>query len=217
MNRQNSKSRSMLHRGANGCRNTAMTTMFSLRAMVSAVSKRSPAFVGVALTLGLLCTAPAVAAERTTIGGKALLYFIPPPEPAGTGCGEGDWWERFVVHGSEVCDNETGLYWIRFPDEVQRSHAESVTHCSTPNPANGMTYRMPELKELLHLVDYGEIYPALPAGHPFGNIQYHYYPFWSATQSAASGTSVRAWAVDFYLGYLETINIGNTASVWCTR
>ena len=207
-----------------------MTTMFSLRAMVSAVSRRSPAFVRVALTLGLLCTAPALGAERTTIGDaedttaqNALLLeavkglFMAALEPAGTGCGEGDWWERFVVHGSEVCDNETGLYWIKLPDEVQRSHAASVTHCSTPNPANGMTYRMPELKELLHLVDYGEIYPALPAGHPFGNIQYHYYPFWSATQSAASGTSVRAWAVDFYLGDLETINIGNTASVWCTR
>ena len=196
-----------------------MTTMLSLRAMVSAVSRRSPAFVRVALTLGLLCTAPALAAEKTTIFGNDLRQglLMAAPELAGTGCGEGDWWDRFVVHGSEVCDNETGLYWIKLPDEVQRTHAASVTHCSTPNPANGMTYRMPELKELISLVDYGEIHPALPAGHPFAYIQYHYYPFWSATQSAASGTSVRAWAVDFYLGDLETINIGNTASVWCTR
>ena len=91
MNRQNSKSRSMLHRGANGCRNTAMTTMFSLRAMVSAVSRRSPALVRVALTLGLLCTAPALAAEQTTIYGYDVRQglLMAAPELAGTGCGEG--------------------------------------------------------------------------------------------------------------------------------
>ena len=194
-----------------------MTSMFSLRAMVSAVSRRSPAFVRVALTLGLLCTAPALAAEKTTIYGNDLRQglLMAAPDPAGTGCGEGDWWERFVVHGSEVCDNETGLYWIKLPDEVQRSHAASVTHCSTPNPANGMTYRMPELHELLSLADYDQMAPALPAGHPFAYIQYHYYPFWSATPDP--GNLSRRWMLDFYKGYLETTHMGNTASVWCTR
>ena len=78
MNHRDSKSRSISRRGANRSMNAAITMMFSLRAMVSAAPTRIPAPVRVALTIGLLFTAPYPAsAERMTISGPVRNCLRP--------------------------------------------------------------------------------------------------------------------------------------------
>ena len=39
-------------------------------------------------------------------------------------------------------------------------------------------WRLPNLKELISLIDYGSVSPALPSGHPFINVEVTY---WSST------------------------------------
>ena len=74
--------------------------------------------------------------------------------------------------------------------------------------------RLPEIKELSSLVDYGESSPALPNGHPFEEVQSAYY--WSAT-AVANGPSF-AWLVRFDDGDVGPGNKGGASFLaWCVR
>jgi hypothetical protein len=63
---------------------------------------------------------------------------------------------------------------------------------------------------------------ALPAGHPFGNVQslpptlFSFY--WSATTVSVGGTSsFDAWVVTFDVGAVNTTYKFNESFVWCVR
>lgn len=61
---------------------------------------------------------------------------------------------------------------------------------------------MPNVKELQSLVDYGNVNPALPTGHPFDNVVSDFY--WSSTTLAGNTTS--AWTVGFSGGFVISGN-----------
>ena len=127
------------------------------------------------------------------------------PGAAAPLCGAGTEGQRFVPDDpttpTEYCDNTTGLSWVKRPDSTTRNHATALTHCATlDNSGNGQTYRLPKVKELISLVDYSRASPALPAGHPFMNVQSSNY--WSATTSANNST--RALNVNFSNGFVLT-------------
>ena len=130
------------------------------------------------------------------------------PEPP---CGPDTVGQRFVVStdGTEVCDNTTGLIWDQMPDSVSRPWQDAVDHC----PTLGGGYRLPFVKELNSLVDYSQITPALPVGHPFSNVQLANY--WSATTSA--GTPTSAWVVGFASGIVLDGGKSSNTPVWCVR
>ena len=132
-------------------------------------------------------------------------------------CGAGTEGQRFVpddpTNPTEYCDNDTGLFWVKTPDSILRNHADALTHCAELNLGNGQTYRLPEVKELISLVDYSQFFPALPAGHPFMNIQNG--SFWSATPLVTSSSNL--WEVDFAKGFVDNLNKSLTNSVWCAR
>ncbi len=137
----------------------------------------------------------------------ALSAGAPPP------CGAGTAGQRFVVSpdGTEVCDNTTGLNWQKNPDSTQRTHADALAHCPTVRPSS----RLPEVKELISLVDYSvpSPGPVLPAGHPFTNIQSSTY--WSATTRAGDPSS--AWDVDFVNGDVPHSVKTSSIHAWCVR
>jgi len=56
-------------------------------------------------------------------------------------------------------------------------------------------WRLPNVKELQSLIDFGNYNPALPTGHPFSNVQSSYY--WSS--STGADDTFYAWGVD--MGY----------------
>ena len=135
------------------------------------------------------------------------------PGAAAPLCGAGTEGQRFVADGTEVCDNDTGLYWVKAPDATPRNHATALTHCAGLNLGNSQTYRLPEVKELISLVDYSQFNPALPAGHPFSGVQSSFY--WSASTSAIIPAD--AWIVNFGNGFVFTSFKTDSFFVWCAR
>jgi hypothetical protein len=73
---------------------------------------------------------------------------------------------------------------------------------------------LPEIKELISLVDYSKFNPALPEGHPLQAVQAAL--FWSA--STYAGNSVNAWGVFFDSGDVTSgANKTNSNRAWCVR
>ena len=130
-------------------------------------------------------------------------------------CHGGSFVGRFVVNGGEVCDRTTGLTWEQQPNPAFQTPGEAVAYCQN----KGNHSRLPEVKELLSLVDYSQDNPVLPVGHPFIGIQLAFY--WSATTLAGDSGIVRA--VNFESGSVNpTVLHGRGGStpyllVWCVR
>jgi hypothetical protein len=128
-------------------------------------------------------------------------------------CGAGTEGERFVVNGPEVCDNTTGLYWEQSPtNNLGTIWQGAVTHC----PTLGGAYRLPRVKELLSLIDYGlpHNHLALNAG-PFDNVVGGNY--WSV-ELLASNPSQSAWYVGFIHGVVNFQDKDSASvRVWCVR
>jgi len=78
---------------------------------------------------------------------------------------------------------------------------------------NRKGWRLPTIQELASLVDSTRSNPALPAGHPFSNVQSFYY--WSATTNAADASG--AWGVFFGDGSVLPLTKSSTIRAWCVR
>jgi hypothetical protein len=91
--------------------------------------------------------------------------------------------------------------------------ASTTTDCGLRDGSDAGDWRLPNVKELLSLLDYGNLNPALPTGHPFLNVQSPIY--WSSTTAAAFPGF--AWIVNLNGG--RTIDDGkdNTVFVWPVR
>lgn len=141
---------------------------------------------------------------------EVLLALTGLPTGGAPPCGAATAGIRFVVStdGTEVCDNTTGLIWEQMPDSVLRQWQAAIDFC----PTLGTGYRLPEVKELISLVDFGQSNPALSLGHPFSNVQTIY---WSATPAA--DLPLDACSVVFSNGAMNQSFKTNTHNVWCAR
>jgi hypothetical protein len=107
---------------------------------------------------------------------------------------------RFTDHGDTVTDNLTGLMWSKstHPANIWNS---AIDYCNGMNSGAGTygytDWRLPNVRELLSLIDYGRYDNALPSGHPFTGVLSGYY--WSSSMSATSAD--RAWVVRLADGY----------------
>ncbi len=125
---------------------------------------------------------------------------------------------RFIcVMGQQaVRDNETGLVWEASPDFVNfRPQTSAALSCANRVIGGRMGWRLPSLHELSSLVDptVADSGPRLPVGHPFTNVQAHYY--WTAT--GRSDEPGNAWGVNFREG--TVVSDGKPAQhlAWCVR
>ena len=129
-------------------------------------------------------------------------------------CGAGTEGQRFVVNGPEVCDNTTGLYWQKTPDNVRRDLATANGYCQSLG--NGI--RLPTIKELLSLVDYGQFAPVLPPSHPFTNVQIGFPSnYWTTTPVTDPSIPGLFWQVPFRNGRIPGQGGGTSVFVWCVR
>ena len=121
--------------------------------------------------------------------------------------------DRFVVLSKDpawVLDRSTGLQWQKEPNNSEpMTMTNAVAYC----PSLGDGSRLPEVKELLSLVDYSQFTPALPSGHPFTTVQSGIY--WSATTYAFLPSL--AWMVSFDNGQNNHFDKGNLNLAWCVR
>lgn len=115
-----------------------------------------------------------------------------------------------------VLDRETGLVWEQSPDGViQQTWFNAQSECNRKSVGGRRGWRLPTIQELASLVDPNNPggNPALPAGHPFNNVQSSEY--WSATTSA--NITGGAWGVDFADGSVDIGDKFQTGFVWCVR
>jgi hypothetical protein len=115
--------------------------------------------------------------------------------------------------GAAVLDRETGLVWERSPSMSAFTWLNAQIHCNLLAVGNRKGWRLPTIQELASLVDPTQSNPALPAGHPFSNVQL--FSYWSATSGATSFGG--AWGVNFSFGDVGTDNKPHTNFVWCVR
>jgi uncharacterized protein DUF1566 len=122
---------------------------------------------------------------------------------------------NFPSGGAAVLDRETALVWERSPSTAPSSWEHAELHCNDLHAGNRKGWRTPTLQELASLVDPSVALPgpALPAGHPFQNLQSSTY--WSTTTFATSGGV--AWAVFLGNGVVALDDKGNNLFVWCVR
>lgn len=103
---------------------------------------------------------------------------------------------RFTDHGDgTVTDNLTGLMWTKDAQQIPgtMSWQAALDACNNlvyPVSGGYDDWRLPNLREQHSLIDYGQINPALPVGHPFTNALWY---VWTSTTSVRSPD--KAWVV----------------------
>ena len=170
------------------------------------------------LVLGTLMLLARAAEPQTTAVGP---YYATPSWDQTFPCTTLANCPRFIVlanfGNAAVLDRETGLVWERSPStELFTWHVAHVRCNEFVTLGNRLGWRLPTVNELASLVDPSRSDPALPAGHPFNNVQLSDY-YWSAT------TDSRIIDNKWVVGFFGDADVGNARNkndsrfVWCVR
>ncbi len=104
---------------------------------------------------------------------------------------------RYVVEGETVRDATTGLTWSRENIGGKRlTWADAKAACEALKIGGHSDWRLPTVQELLTLVDYSRINPAIDVDA--FRCEAHWY--WTSTPYGGS-PAVYAWVVGFSSGY----------------
>jgi len=123
---------------------------------------------------------------------------------------------RFKDHkNGTVTDILTGLMWTKDAQQLKGTMkwTDALIACNNLDFAGYTDWRLPNVKELLSLIDYGKHDPALPSRHPFENVQFIFY--WSSTTYDA--ITSHAWGVYLCNGYVYNYHKITNAFVWPVR
>lgn len=122
---------------------------------------------------------------------------------------------RFETNGETVFDHLTGLVWTRYADlsgsrTTWEGAFETVAYLRRRGYGGRSAWSLPTINELESLVDASQHTPALPADHPFENVQEAY---WSSTSSGFEPD----WCMALYM-YKGAVGVGQKKdenfSVW---
>ena len=127
---------------------------------------------------------------------------------------------RFLDNGNgTITDNLTGLMWTKNADLAggTKTWQGALDYVKSMNSGAGLggyhDWRLSNRKELFSLIDHSKWDPALPASHPFQNVQYDSY--WSSTTHAYN--TDYAWVVGMWYGGVKFSSKSNSTSVWPVR
>ena len=130
---------------------------------------------------------------------------------------------RFTDNGNgTVTDNLTRLIWMKNANAFgTKTWDQALSAANGLKSADGTMdgsqagdWRLPNIKELQSLVDYGSnLVPLLPAGHPFTSVQPSTY--WSS--STYVGWTTQAWYVEFDRQIVDKGYKSASRFVWCVR
>ncbi len=125
---------------------------------------------------------------------------------------------RFTDHDDgTVTDNLTGLMWTKNANLAgSKMWNEAISFCNGMNASTGTygytDWRLPNVRELQSLIDYGRYDPPLPPNN-FEGVQSDYY--WSS--STAAGDTGVAWPVSLRYGIVGYGSKTITYHVWPVR
>jgi len=115
---------------------------------------------------------------------------------------------RFTDNGDgTVKDNLTDLTWLKnancfgqviWTAALADANTLASGSCGLTDGSAAGAWRLPNVRELQSLIDWGRINPALPAGHPFTGVVNSSY--WSSTTNMNVGGQIYAWGVSMELG-----------------
>jgi len=120
---------------------------------------------------------------------------------------------RFKDNGDgTITDNATGLMWVKDPSQLggvwgtpgnpsDMTWNNAIDNCLALDYAGHNDWRLPNIKELMSIVDYGTWLPSIDVVF-FPNTAWSYY--WSSTTAFPSTGS--AWAVNFMDGSIDYYN-----------
>lgn len=124
---------------------------------------------------------------------------------------------RYTVSNGTVLDQKTGLTWQQSTSTTGYNYTDAVAYCSANTPAlPGANWRLPNLKELLSIVDERAATPPTLDTSYFLSAQSGWY--WTGTASALMANNV--WIVTFGNGgaFSKDITLPSTgAYVRCVR
>ena len=121
----------------------------------------------------------------------ALVAIAALPCASGISLGESKPWNtiikkassrfKLVLNKEAVYDKETGLVWERNPSPVPLEWITAIDQAPNRIVGERKGWRVPTVEELLTLIDPTRADPALPSGHPFGNVAIFPERYWTAT------------------------------------
>jgi len=131
---------------------------------------------------------------------------------------------RFIDNrDGTITDALTGLIWLRDTSCMEAANWNqalyyasimSWNNCGLTDDSAPGDWRLPNVRELQSLIDFGEYTPALPDGHPFLGVRPSRY--WSSTMLAGSPGNV--YFVDLDSGRVDaTYGTDRDLSVWPVR
>ena len=104
------------------------------------------------------------------------------------------------------------MNWQSALDWVTSLNTTTIA-CTNYTAMTFTDWRLPNIRELRSLADYGEINPALPTGHPFTNVQLDFY--WSSSSAVSSPGS--AWNMRMRFASDDFGSKSNSFFVWPVR
>jgi hypothetical protein len=134
---------------------------------------------------------------------------------------------RFTDNGNgTVTDNLTRLIWMKnanafgtktWNDALTAANGLASGSADLTDGSQAGDWRLPNFRELHSLVDITRVFPALPEGHPFTNVQSSLQSsyYWSSTTYV--DFTGYAWYVDFAGGAVTTFTKSDNCFVWCVR
>jgi len=145
---------------------------------------------------------------------------------------------RFTAANGVVTDNLTGLIWLMNSNcagtttapaglgtwvtafawvaELNSGGTMNSQPCGDTSGASNSRqtdWRLPNVREMQSLIDYGNFSPALPTGHPFTNVQSSYY--WTSSTNVYYPAS--AWDVNLSYGIVNDNVKSSYNCVWPVR
>ena len=127
--------------------------------------------------------------------------------------------ERFIDNGDgTVTDTFTKLMWTKDAQQIsgEMNWFDAIEACNGLIFAEYEDWRLPNVREMLSLIDYGYYDPALTPGHPFLNVPPYPGRYWTST-TIASGTT-EAIHVPIVNGAVNSFNKEtNFRLVWPVR
>lgn len=130
---------------------------------------------------------------------------------------------RFTDIGDgTVRDNLTGLIWLQdancfgirlWATALADANTLADGFCGLTDGSVAGDWRLPNVREMHSLVDYGNSFPALHTSHPFIGVESS--PYW--TSSSNTGVSLIAWYVNFNYGHVAGWPKNFSHYVWPVR
>ncbi len=110
----------------------------------------------------------------------------------------------YTISALTVIDKITGLEWQRQDDDVTRNWDDAWNYCAGLDLDNHQDWRLPAIKELQSIFDYGQVTPPAIDQVAFPNTDSTFY--WSATTFSNSVSS--AWLIFFGVNSLNIFDAG---------